>query len=121
MIKFNKILTLFSGISITTSLLWALPVQKAFAYSVCGLQAEEASFRTENHLITICSGEASYQMIMTYLDGTGYKRMPAEQRENSFSASDGQHNYIIDSSKLTIGTDGETPQREAVVESKGWK
>ena len=46
--------------------------QSATAYSVCGLKNEEASFRTNNYLITICLGKASYQGIVTYFDGTGY-------------------------------------------------
>jgi hypothetical protein len=90
----------------------------AKAHSVCGLKPEEASFRTQSYLITICLGEASFQMILTYHDGTGYKRIPVQQEGDKFRGSDGQHNYIIDSRNLVIGTDGKDPIRERVTQSK---
>ena len=36
--------------------------QKASAFSVCGLTREYASFKTKSYLITVCVGEASFQM-----------------------------------------------------------
>lgn len=89
----------------------------SLAFSVCGLQEPEATYRTETRLITICIGEASFQLIMTYLDGTGYTRIPVIQEGDLFRGSDGQHNYIIDNNTFVIGTDGEPPIRERVIEA----
>ncbi|MBR8826290.1 MAG: hypothetical protein DSM107014_00045 [Gomphosphaeria aponina SAG 52.96 = DSM 107014] len=96
----------------------AVPLKKATAFSVCGLQGEEAYFKTDSYLITICLGEASYQMIITYHDGTGYQRIPAQREGALFRGSDSQHNYIIDSNTFVIGTDGEPPIRERVIKSQ---
>lgn len=88
----------------------------AGAFSVCGLAPEEASFKTENHLITICLGEASFQMVITYHDGTGYRIIPVEREGNLFRGTNGQNNFIIDENTFVIGTDGEPPIRESVIE-----
>lgn len=117
--KLTKIVTITSFLFYgAIAALFLISNQPTNAYSVCGLKAEEASFKTNSYLITICLGEASYQMIMTYHDGTGYKRIPVQQEGNKFRGSDDQHNYIIDSRQLIIGTDGEDPIREQVIESK---
>ncbi|TVQ41784.1 MAG: hypothetical protein EA365_16840 [Gloeocapsa sp. DLM2.Bin57] len=94
--------------------------QPAQAFSVCGLRPPEASFKTESRLVTICIGEASFQMVITFHDGTGYEIFPVIEREgNTFRASsqDGIRNFIIDDSTFVIGTDGEMPIREKVLES----
>lgn len=94
--------------------------QPAQAYSVCGLRPPEASFKTESRLVTICIGEASFQMVITFHDGTGYEIFPVIERDgNMFRATsqDGMRNFIIDSSTFVIGTDGELPIRERVLES----
>lgn len=93
-------------------------LSSAIAYSVCGITREAASFKTKNYLITICHGEASFQLILTYHDGTGYKRIPVQKEGSKYRGSDGKNNYIIDRNQLIIGTDGEPPIREAVIESK---
>ncbi|MFM7191225.1 MAG: hypothetical protein ACKOX2_10460, partial [Microcystaceae cyanobacterium] len=36
------------------------------AFSVCGLEKPQATFKTTGRLVTICRGEASFQMIMTF-------------------------------------------------------
>jgi len=103
---------------IITVLLFTLPLlstQPVNAYSVCGLKREEASFKTKSYLITICPGEASYQMIITYPDGTGYKRISAQKEGNKYRGSTQDHNYIIDPKQLIIGTDGQDPLKEKVV------
>lgn len=115
--KFAKILTLTSLLFSGAALL-PVSIPPVNAHSVCGLKAEEASFRTKSYLITICLGEASYQMVITYHDGTGYKRIPVQKEGNKFRGSDEQHNYIIDSRQLIIGTDGKDPIREQVIRSK---
>jgi hypothetical protein len=90
----------------------------AIAYSVCGTKREAAAFKTKSYLITICPGEASFQLILTYHNGTGYKRIPVQKEGNKYRGSDGKNNYIIDRNQLIIGTDGEDPIREAVIEAK---
>lgn len=110
--KFIKIVTL----ALSGAIAFPISIQPTKAHSVCGLKAEEASFRTQSYLITICPGEASFQMIVTYPDGTGYKRIPVQQEGDQFRGSDEQHNYIIDSRQLIIGTDGEDPIRERVTQ-----
>ncbi|MEB3310487.1 MAG: hypothetical protein VKJ02_09655 [Snowella sp.] len=91
--------------------------QPAIAHSVCGLQPAYALFRTKSYLVTICLGEATFQLIMTYLDGTGYRKVPVEKEGQRFRGSDGKNNFIIDSRHFIIGTDGEPPIREAVIQS----
>lgn len=93
--------------------------QPAQAFSVCGLREAEASFKTESRLVTICPGEASFQMVITFHDGTGYEIFPVIERDgNTFRAtSDGIRNFIIDDTTFIIGTDGEIPIREKVLES----
>lgn len=90
---------------------------KASAFSVCGTRKERATFKTKSYLITICPGEASYQLILTFHDGTGYQRIPVQQEGRKFRGSDGKHNYIIDRQQFIIGTDGEQPIRESVIQS----
>ena len=92
--------------------------QRADAFSVCGLSREHASFKTKSYLITICSGEASLQMVKIYHDGTGYQRIPVQKEGKKFRGSDDQHNYILDSKQLLIGTDGEQPVIEKVIQYK---
>ncbi len=92
--------------------------QKASAFSVCGLTREYASFKTKSYLITVCVGEASFQMIKMYHDGTGYQRITVQKEGKIFRGSDDQHNYILDSRQLLIGTDGEPPVIERVIQSK---
>lgn len=92
--------------------------QSAIAFSVCGINREEASFKTKSYLITICRGEATFQMVMTYWDGTGYRKIPVQKEGRKFRGSDGKNNFIIDSRQLIIGTDGEQPVRESVIQSK---
>ncbi len=92
--------------------------QPAIAFSVCGINREEASFKTKSYLVTICRGEASFQMVMTYWDGTGYRKIPVQKEGRKFRGSDGKNNFIIDSKQLIIGTDGEQPVRENVIQSK---
>jgi|GEM_PF-1491347 len=106
--------TLLSAAALFT----AIPLKQSTAFSVCGLQQPEANFKTNSYLITICRGEATYQMIITFHDGTGYQRIPVEREGSLFRGSDGQHNYIVDSSRFVIGTDGEQPITEQVIESK---
>ncbi len=91
---------------------------KASAYSVCGLRTQIASFKTNSYLITICPGEASFQLILTYHDGTGYTKIPVEQDGKRYRGSDGKRNYIIDPQQFVIGIDGEQPFRESVIESR---
>ena len=86
--------------------------------SVCGLSREYAFFKTKNYLITICVGEASFQMIKLFHDGTGYQRIPVQKEGNKFIGSDDKHNYILDSRQLLIGTDGEPPVIERVIQRK---
>lgn len=115
--KFAQIATITS-FWLSGAALVPVSIQPANAYGVCGLEAEAASFRTKSYLITICLGEASYQMAITYPDGTGYKLIPVQKEGNKFRGADEQHNYMIDSRQLIIGTDGENPIREQVIESK---
>ncbi|WP_013334377.1 hypothetical protein [Gloeothece verrucosa] len=91
---------------------------KVEAHSVCGLKKETAAFKTKSYLVTICPGEASFQLILTYHDGTGYKRIPVQQEGRRFRGSDGKNNYIIDRQVFVIGTDGKQPIREVVLESR---
>ena len=88
--------------------------------SVCGLTREYAFFKTKNYLITICVGEASFQMIKLFHDGTGYQRIPVQKEGNKFIGSDDKHNYILDSRQLLIGTDGEPPVIERVTQRKNF-
>lgn len=92
--------------------------QNASAFSVCGLSRQHASFKTKSYLITICSGEASLQMVKIFHDGTGYQRIPVQKEGRRFRGSDAQHNYILDSKQLLIGTDGEKPVIERVLQYK---
>ncbi|WP_019508738.1 hypothetical protein [Pleurocapsa sp. PCC 7319] len=92
------------------------PNQFATAHSVCGLNKKQASYRTNNYLISICLGEASYQGVVTYLDGTGYKRFPIQKEGRKYVGIEGNNNYIIDEKTFVLGTDGEEPIRERVVE-----
>jgi len=110
--KFTQKIVIITPLLLTLYFLWSPPVK---AYSVCGLKKEAASFQTKSYLITICPGEASYQMIIIYPDGTGYKRIPVQKEDNKFKGSDEQHNYIIDNKKLIIGTDGQDPVKEKVI------
>ncbi|MBR8830857.1 MAG: hypothetical protein N5P05_000219 [Chroococcopsis gigantea SAG 12.99] len=91
---------------------------RASAFSVCGLRREEATFRTKSYLVTICRGEASFQLISTFHDGTGYRRVPVQQEGRKFRGSEGGNNFIIDRNTFVIGTDGKEPIREAVIQSK---
>ena len=103
----------------STAVLGTSFAQKAFAStSVCGLTREYAFFKTKNYLITICVGEASFQMIKLFHDGTGYQRIPVQKEGNKFRGSDDQHNYILDSRQLLIGTDGKPPVIERVIQRK---
>lgn len=107
------------GILLSTALIFTgFIAPEAFASGVCGKKAPEASFETTKHLVTICPGEASFQMIITYHDGSGYVRVPATSEGNKFRGSDDEHNYIIDSRKFIIGTDGEEPITENVTSSR---
>ena len=90
----------------------------ANAYGVCGLRQQTASFRTKSYLITICPGEASNQMVITYLDGTGYKRIAVERRDAKYRGTNGRRNYIVDPQFFIIGIDGQQPIREPVLESR---
>ncbi|WP_144052148.1 hypothetical protein [Gloeocapsa sp. PCC 73106] len=92
--------------------------QPVEAFSVCGLSPEEASFKTENRLVTICLGEASLQMVITFHDGTGYQIIPVQREGNLFRGTDGAQNFIIDENTFVIGTDGEPPIRERVTEHR---
>ncbi|MGB3510100.1 MAG: hypothetical protein WBA93_12855 [Microcoleaceae cyanobacterium] len=87
----------------------------------CGSMQEEAYYRTENHQINICLGEASFQMIVSNFDGTERYKMPATKRGNRFDGSNQYHNYSISPRRFQIGTDGEPPVREKVIkyESNG--
>ena len=103
----------------STAVLETSFAQKASAStSVCGLSREYAFFKTKNYLITICVGEASFQMIKLFHDGTGYQRIPVQKEGNKFIGSDDKHNYILDSRQLLIGTDGEPPVIEKVIQRK---
>ncbi len=105
------------SLTFTTPLLGDINT-KASAFSVCGLRREEATFRTKSYLVTICRGEASFQLIMTYHDGTGYRRVPVVQEGRKFRGSEGGNNFIIDRNTFVIGTDGKEPIRESVTQSK---
>lgn len=101
------------------SVFTAIPDKSVMAHSVCGLRNEVASFRTSTYLITICPGEASLQMVLTFPDGTGYQILPAERDGNRFrGSSDGKRNYIVDRQTLIIGTDGEPPVRQKVTRAR---
>jgi hypothetical protein len=86
--SFTKaIITLF--VMASTTVLGTNLNQKASAStSVCGLSREYAFFKTKNYLITICVGEASFQMIKLFHDGTGYQRIPVQKEGNKFIGSD---------------------------------
>jgi hypothetical protein len=103
-------------ISLVGTLLFLTTMLPAQAYSVCGLSKSQASFRTKNHLITICSGEASFQMIMTYIDGTGYEKIPVERSQNKYQGSWEDTDYKIDSKFLVIKSKREAPITEKVLE-----
>lgn len=118
MLKLGKLLTLNSLVFLSAITTFAVAQPPANAFSVCGLITPERSFKTESRLITICRGEATFQMIITFHDGTGYQRIPVQQEGNLFRGTDGQHNYIIDDQTFVIGTDGEPPIRERVIESQ---
>ncbi|MGK7921085.1 MAG: hypothetical protein AB4080_13870 [Trichodesmium sp.] len=81
----------------------------------CGSMQEEAYYRTENHHINICLGEASYQMIVSNFDGTERSKMPATKRGDRFDGSNKYHNYSVTPRGFQIGTDGEPPVREKVI------
>ena len=116
--SFLKLTTLsLLALGIATILPTTFP-SKAIAYSVCGLRPEAAAFKTKSYLITICLGEASYQLILMYHDGTGYKRVPVQREGSKFRGTDGQQNYIIDRQQFVIGTDGKEPIRERVLTSR---
>jgi hypothetical protein len=117
MIKLSQVtaIILFLTIAITVEV---NSPSSAIAHSVCGITREAASFKTKSYLITICPGEASFQLILTYHDGTGYKRIPVQKEGNKYRGSDGKNNYIVDRNQLIIGTDGEEPIREVIIESK---
>jgi hypothetical protein len=117
MSKFSQVTAILLFLTITITFEVNSP-SSAIAYSVCGTKREAASFKTKSYLITICPGEASFQLILTYHDGTGYKRIPVQKEGKKYRGSDGKNNYIIDRNQLIIGTDGEEPIREAVVEAK---
>lgn len=102
----------------STTVLTSSFSQRASAFSVCGLSREHASFKTKSYLITICSGEASLQMVKTFWDGTGYQRIPVQKEGRLFRGSDDRHNYILDSRQLLIGTDGEKPVIEKVIQRR---
>lgn len=102
----------------STTVLTTTFSQKASAFSVCGLSRQHASFKTKSYLITICSGEASLQMVKTFWDGTGYQRIPVQREGRLFRGSDDRHNYILDSRQLLIGTDGEKPVIEKVIQRR---
>ena len=107
--------------AIALSLNLGLPINvmaPATAFSVCGLETPQATFKTTGRLVTICRGEASFQMIMTFYDGTGYQRIPVEREKDLFRGTDGKHNYIINKRELIIGTDGQPPQRERVLQAR---
>lgn len=113
----NKILkTTFSLLSFLVILAGAI-TPEAKAYGVCGLEQEAASFKTTKRLVTICYGEASLQMVITYYNGTGYVKVSATREGDKFSGSNSQNNYIIDSKRFILGTDGEKPIRENVIEA----
>ncbi|MDM9380615.1 hypothetical protein QUB80_07835 [Chlorogloeopsis sp. ULAP01] len=114
----NKIIKTTGIFCSTLLMVTGFVTPKAKAYGVCGLKTPEAQFKTAKHLVTICPGEASFQMIITYHDGSGYKRMAATRRGDRFSGSDAQHNYIIDSKRFIIGTDGKEPIRENVIQAQ---
>ena len=81
----------------------------------CGSMQEEAYYRTENHHINICLGEASFQMIVSNFDATKRDKMPATKRGDRFDASNQYHNYSVTPKMFQIGTDGEPPVREKVI------
>jgi hypothetical protein len=105
-------------IASTTVLMTTFNQKASASSSVCGLTREYAFFKTKNYLITICVGEASFQMIKLFHDGTGYQRIPVQKEGNKFRGSDDKHNYILDSKQLLIGTDGKPPVIEKVIQRK---
>ncbi len=105
------------GLGITLGIGLSFPVV-ASAFSVCGLQKPQATFKTTRRLITICRGEASFQMIMTYYDGTGYQIIPVQREKNLYRGTDGINNFIVNNREFIIGSDGEPPQRERVIQAK---
>jgi hypothetical protein len=113
--KYWTLTVIALGISVSVLLGRSSPVA---AFSVCGLARPEATFKTTGRLVTICRGEASFQMIMTFYDGTGYQRIPVEREKGLFRGTDGTHNYIINKRELIIGTDGKPPQRERVLQAR---
>jgi hypothetical protein len=115
----KKTLAFMGALLSSLTVLGTVSPQKAEAYSVCGVQEPEATYKTESYLVTICLGEASYQMVLTFHDGTGYKRVPAERQGQGFRGTDlnNINNYLVDSQRFILGTDGEPPVREQVLES----
>ncbi len=113
----NKIINNTVALSFLATIFTGIPTN-VLAHSVCGLKSEVASFRTSTYLITVCPGEASYQMILMFPDGTGYQKIPTQRQGNRFNGSDGKHNYIIDRQTFIIGTDGEPPIRQAVTRAR---
>ena len=105
------------GLGIALGLGFGVP-SASLAFSVCGLEQPQATFKTTKRLISICRGEASFQMVITFYDGTGYQRIPVQREKNQFRGTDGQHNYIVNNREFIIGTDGEPPQREKVLQSR---
>jgi hypothetical protein len=115
----KKTLILVGALLSSVTLFGGINPQKADAFSVCGLREPEATFQTDSRLVAICIGEASYQMVIMFHDGTGYTRVPAERQDQGFRGIDPNNinNYLIDSQRFIIGTDGEPPIREAVIQS----
>ena len=118
MMKLNKIVRNTAMLCLLLGSFNIASTRSALGHSVCGLRNTVASFRTAKRLITICPGEASYQMILTFPDGTGYQKIPVERRGKRFNGSDGRHNYVIDKQTFVIGTDGKPPIRQAVTQSR---
>lgn len=115
LVKYLSLSAIALSLNVAFPLSFASP---AGAFSVCGLEKPEATFKTTGRLVTICRGEASFQMIMTFYDGTGYQRIPVEREKDLFRGTDGRHNYIINKRELIIGTDGKPPQRERVLQAR---
>ena len=117
---FTKAIITFLVMTSTAVLGSSLTEKASASTSVCGLTREYAFFKTKSFLITICVGEASFQMIKLFHDGTGYQRIPVQKEGKQFRGSDEQHNYILDSRQLLIGTDGKPPVIERVIQRKNF-
>ncbi len=109
---------LLSVFLISNSITIPATAQRNRNRTTCGSMQEEAYYRTKNHQINICLGEASYQMIVSNFDGTKRDKMPATKRGNRFDGSNKYHNYSVTPRAFQIGTDGEPPVREKVIEHK---